>query len=185
MIIIFCFFSFCITLYHTFSCPSLPTLLSLLHENLHVKTGRISNITHFTKESLNLPLVLPVSYVHLTFTPTQRPNHSSLGFVDLHPPSDPIQLIREGKIIDHDVRYRGHVFLGMNGTTHVVIIERLTSVHDGVYEIRDGDGNLVSSTSVHVIGESWHISVSITFLISIQVSLLHHSLFLIRSLCEF
>ncbi|XP_016895042.1 uncharacterized protein LOC103390976 isoform X2 [Cynoglossus semilaevis] len=124
---------------------------NVLSRSILTVHGRISNITHFTKESLNLPLVLPVSYVHLTFTPTQRPNHSSLGFVDLHPPSDPIQLIREGKIIDHDVRYRGHVFLGMNGTTHVVIIERLTSVHDGVYEIRDGDGNLVSSTSVHVI----------------------------------
>lgn len=120
---------------------------------LHVQPGRSFNVTRFTKESLNLPLYLPVSYAHLIFTPTRYPDESSLGPFDPKPPRSPVHLMREGQISDHDLRYRGLVSLGRNGTVNEVIIARLTSRHDGVYEIRDGDGNLVSSTLLQVIGE--------------------------------
>lgn len=120
---------------------------------LHVKAGRSFNVTRFTKESLNLPLFLPVHHAHLIFTPARYPDESSLGPFDPKPPRGPVQLIREGHITDHDMRYRGLISLGRNGTLNEVVIMRLTSRHDGLYEIRDGDGNLVSSTLLQVIGE--------------------------------
>lgn len=55
--------------------------------------------------------------------------------------------------MDHDLRYRGIVSLSRNGSVNEVVILRLTSRHDGLYEVRDGDGNLVSSTYLHMIGE--------------------------------
>lgn len=116
--------------------------------------GHSFNITRLTKESLNLPLFLPVPHAHLIFTPTRYPDESSLGPFDPKPPRGPVQLIREGQITDHDLRYRGLISVGRNGSIYEVVIARLTSRHDGVYEIRDGDGNLVSSTFVQVIGES-------------------------------
>lgn len=38
-----------------------------------------------------------------------------------------------------------------------VVIARLTSRHDGVYEVKDRDGNLVSSTFLQVIGKCCEI----------------------------
>lgn len=120
---------------------------------LHMHAGHSFNVTRFTKESLNLPLFLPVPHAHLIFTPTRYPDESSLGPFDPKPPRGPVQLIREGQITDHDMRYRGLISLGRNGTVNEVVIARLTSRHNGLYEIRDGDGNLVSSTILQVIGE--------------------------------
>lgn len=132
---------------------SLCTPLSVL-TILPVQPGRSFNVTRFTKESLNLPLYVPVHYAHLFFTPTQYPDESSLGPFDPKPPRSPVHLMHEGKITsDHDLRYRGLVSLGRNGTVNEVIIARLSSRHNGVYEIRDGDGNLVSSTFLQVIGQ--------------------------------
>ncbi|XP_041800506.1 uncharacterized protein LOC121611860 [Chelmon rostratus] len=119
--------------------------------------GHSFNVTRFTKESLNLPLFLPIPHTHLIFTPTRYPDESSLGPFDPKPPRGPVQLIREGQITDLDMRYRGLISVGRNGTINEVVIARLTSRHDGVYEIRDGDGNLVSSTMLQVIekGGRW------------------------------
>lgn len=114
--------------------------------------GHSFNVTRFTKESLNLPLFLPVPHAHLIFTPTRFPDESSLGPFDPKPPRGPVQLIRGGHITDHDMRYRGLISLGRSGRAEVIIV-RLTSRHDGVYEIRDVVGNLVSSTWLQVIGE--------------------------------
>lgn len=122
----------------------------LSHSTLTVR-GHAFNVTRFTKESLNLPLFLPVPHAHLIFTPTRHSDESSLGPFDTKPPRGPVQLIREGQITDHDMRYRGLISLGRNGSINEVVIVRLTSRHDGVYEIRDGDGNLVSSTLLQVI----------------------------------
>lgn len=124
--------------------------------------GHSFNVTRFTKESLNLPLFLPIPHAHLIFIPTRSPDDSSLGPFDPKPPRGPVQLIREGHITDYDMRYRGLISLGRNGTVNEVVIGRLTSRHDGVYEIRDEDGNLVSSTLLQVIGECqrvWIFSV--------------------------
>lgn len=118
-----------------------------------VQPGRSFNVTRFTKESLNLPLFLPVPHAHLIFTPSRYPDDSSLGPFDPKLPRGSVQLIRKGQIMDHDLRYRGLISLGRNGTISEVVIARLSSRHDGVYEIRDGDGNLVSSTLLQVIGE--------------------------------
>lgn len=127
-----------------------PLFFSLI---LHIDAGRAFNVTRFTKESLNLPLFLPVPHTHLIFTPARQTDESSLGPFDPRPPSGPVQLIREGQIMDHDMRYRGLISLVRNGTIMEVVIMRLTSRHEGVYEIRDKDGNLVSSTSLQVVGE--------------------------------
>ncbi|KAM4732410.1 uncharacterized protein FYW61_008177 isoform 2-T2 [Anableps anableps] len=113
--------------------------------------GYSFNITRFTKESLNIPLFLPVHHAHLIFTPSRIPDESSLGPFDPKPPRGPIQLLREGQIMDHDLRYRGIISLIRNGSVHEVLITRLASRDDGLYEIRDGDGNIVSSTYLHVI----------------------------------
>ncbi|XP_034086648.1 uncharacterized protein LOC117555788 isoform X3 [Gymnodraco acuticeps] len=128
--------------------------------------GRSLNVTRFSKESLNLPLFLPVPHARLIFTPTRYPDESSLRPYDPKPPRGPVQLIREGLITDHDMRYRGLVSLGRNGTLNEVVIMRLSARHDGLYEIRDEDGNLVSSTWLQVIekGGRWR-----TFLKSITV----------------
>ncbi|MEQ2161995.1 hypothetical protein GOODEAATRI_015418, partial [Goodea atripinnis] len=113
--------------------------------------GYSFNITRFTKESLNLPLFLPVHHAHLIFTPSRISDESSLGPFDPKPPRGPIQLLREGQITDHDLGYRGIISVIRNGSIHEVVITRLTSHHDGLYEIRDGNGNIVSSTYLHMI----------------------------------
>ncbi|XP_038555447.1 uncharacterized protein LOC119888791 isoform X1 [Micropterus salmoides] len=145
--------------------------------------GRSFNVTRFTKESLNLPLFLPVHHAHLIFTPARYPDESSLGPFDPKPPRGPVQLIREGHITDHDMRYRGLISLGRNGTLNEVVIMRLTSRHDGLYEIRDGDGNLVSSTLLQVIerGGRWRsLLKSITVPSGMFVSLAGFILFMKR-----
>lgn len=117
----------------------------------YVDAGHSFIITRFTKESLNLPLFLPVPDTQLIFSPTPHPDESSLG------PDDPkphVQLIRDGHITNSDMRYRSLISIGRNGSIDEVVIVRLTLRHDGVYEIRDRDGNLVSSTTLQVIGES-------------------------------
>ncbi|XP_029296813.1 uncharacterized protein LOC115014245 isoform X2 [Cottoperca gobio] len=145
--------------------------------------GRSFNVTRFTKESLNLPLFLPVPHARLIFTPTRYPDESSLGSFDPKPPRGPVQLIREGHITDHDMRYRGLISLGRNGTINEVVIVRLTSRHDGLYEIRDGDGNLVSATWLQVIekGGRWRALLkSITVPSGMFVSLAGFLLFMKR-----
>ncbi|XP_040904320.1 uncharacterized protein LOC121188574 [Toxotes jaculatrix] len=154
----------------------------LSHSTLTVR-GHSFNVTRFAKESLNLPLFLPVPHVHLIFTPSRYPDESSLGPFDPRPPRGPVQLIREGQITDHDMRYRGLISLGRNGTINEVVIARLTSRHDGVYEIRDGGGNLVSSTFLQVIekGARWRALLkSITVPSGMFVSLAGFILFLKR-----
>lgn len=116
----------------------------------YVDAGHSFNVTRFTKESLNLPLFLPVPHTHLIFFPTRRPDESSPGFFD---PKPYVQLISDGYITDNDMRYRGLISIGRNGSVNEVVIARLTSANEGVYEIRDRDGNLVSSTILQVIGE--------------------------------
>ncbi|KAM3612560.1 uncharacterized protein V6R79_010336 [Siganus canaliculatus] len=145
--------------------------------------GHSFNVTRFTKESLNLPLFVPIPHAHLIFTPTRYPDESSLGHFDPKPPSGPVQLLREGHITDHDMRYRGLISLGKNGTINEVVITRLTLRHVGVYEIRDGNGNLVSSTSVQVIerGGRWRALLkSITVPSGMFVSLAGFILFMKR-----
>ncbi|XP_076595584.1 uncharacterized protein LOC143326017 isoform X1 [Chaetodon auriga] len=145
--------------------------------------GHSFNVTRFTKESLNLPLFLPIPHTHLIFTPTRYPDESSLGPFDPKPPRGPVQLIHEGQITDHDMRYRGLISLGRNGTINEVVIGRLTSRHDGVYEIRDRDGNLVSSTLLQVIekGGRWRALLkSITVPSGMFVSLAGFILFMKR-----
>ncbi|XP_062249169.1 uncharacterized protein LOC133958416 isoform X3 [Platichthys flesus] len=121
--------------------------------------GHSFNVTRFSKETLNLPLFLPVNHTHLNFTPTRYPNESSMGPLDPKHPRRPVQLIRKGQISDYDVRYRGLISLGRKGTINEVFIRRLSPRHDGLYEIRDGDGNLVSSTLLKVIekGDIWEV----------------------------
>ncbi|XP_060903931.1 uncharacterized protein LOC132981849 isoform X2 [Labrus mixtus] len=145
--------------------------------------GHSFNVTRFTRESLNLPLFLPVPHAHLIFTPHRYPDESSLGPFDPKPPRGPVQLIREGHITDYDMRYRGLISLGRNGSINEVVIARLTSRHDGVYEIRDGDGNLVSSTMLQVIekGGRWRALLkSITVPSGMLVSLAGFLLFMRR-----
>ncbi|KAG7517874.1 hypothetical protein JOB18_018627 [Solea senegalensis] len=110
--------------------------------------GHSFKVTRFTKESLNLPLFLPINHVHLTFTPTRHPNQSTLGHFDPKPPSGTVHLINGGQIMEENMQ----ISLGRNGTTNEIIIAKLTSVHDGIYEIRDIKGNLVSSTILQVTG---------------------------------
>ncbi|XP_056294994.1 uncharacterized protein LOC130209398 isoform X2 [Pseudoliparis swirei] len=142
----------------------------VLSRNTLTVRGHSFNVTRFTKESLNLPLFLPVPHAHLIFTPTRFPDESSLGPFDPKPPRGPVQLIRGGHITDHDMRYRGLISLGRSGRAEVIIV-RLTSRHDGVYEIRDVVGNLVSSTWLQVIekGSRWR-----SLLKSITVPADHH-----------
>nr|XP_046263037.1 uncharacterized protein LOC124068678 isoform X2 [Scatophagus argus] len=145
--------------------------------------GHSFNITRFTKESLNLPLFLPVPHTHLTFTPSRYPDKSSPDPFDPKPPHDPVQLIRGGQIMDHDLRYRGLISLGRNSTMNEVVIASLTSRHDGVYEIRDENGNLVSSTLLQVIekGGRWRALLkSITVPSGMFVSLAGFILFMKR-----
>ncbi|CAI5652068.1 unnamed protein product [Oreochromis niloticus] len=146
--------------------------------------GHSFNITRFTKESIILPLFLPLPHAHLIFTPGQFPDESSLGPFDPKPPRGPVQLIREGQITDHDLRYRGIISLSRNGSIYEVVIARLTSRHDGLYEVKDRNGNLVSSTYLHVIdkrGGSWRALLkSVTVPSGMFVSLAGFILFMKR-----
>lgn len=114
--------------------------------------GHNFNVTRFFKESLNLPLFLPVPHVQLIFTPSLHlSNPSNVPLESRY--SRPVQLIRDGQIVDQDPRYWGLLSLGRNWTVNEVVITRLSAKHDGMYEIRDQGGNLVSSTILHVVGE--------------------------------
>ncbi|XP_072295707.1 uncharacterized protein [Eucyclogobius newberryi] len=145
--------------------------------------GHFFNVTRFTKESLNLPLFLPVPHAHLIFTPARYPDESSLGPFDPKPPRGPVQLVREGQITDQDMRYRGLISLGRNGSKDEVVIARLTSRHDGTYEVKDKGGNLVSTTWLQVIekGGRWRaIFKSISVPSGMFVSLAGFILFMKR-----
>uniref|UniRef100_UPI003AAE588B uncharacterized protein n=1 Tax=Centroberyx gerrardi TaxID=166262 RepID=UPI003AAE588B len=117
-----------------------------------------------------------------------RPGREREGPVPQHPhcpgpPRGPVQLIREGQVMDHDMRYRGLVSLGRNGSVTEVVIARLTARHDGTYDIRDRDGNLVSSTSLQVIDKAgkWRaVLKSITVPSGMFVSLAGFILFMKR-----
>nr|XP_020480108.1 uncharacterized protein LOC109974311 isoform X2 [Monopterus albus] len=155
----------------------------VLSRSILTVRGHSFNVTRFTKESLNLPLFLPIPHAHLIFTPIRHHDESSLGPFDPKHPRGPVQLMREGQITDHDMRYRGLISLGRNGTINEVVIARLTSKHDGVYEIRDGSGNLVSSTFLQVIekGGRWRALLkSITVPSGMFVSLAGFILFMKR-----
>lgn len=105
---------------------------------------------HFSrliKESINLPL--PVSHGILTFIPTKYYDES-----DSMPHYGPAQLIYHGKITNSDVRYRDLISFRGNGSNKEVIIVGLKSSHSGIYELRDRNDNLVSSTVLQVAGES-------------------------------
>ncbi|XP_036825635.1 uncharacterized protein LOC110504917 isoform X1 [Oncorhynchus mykiss] len=115
--------------------------------------GHTFNVTRYFKESLNLPLFLPVPHVHLIFTPSLHPSNPSNVPLDSRY-SRPVQLIRDGHIVDQDSRYWGLISLGRNRTVNEVVITRLSAKHDGMYEIRDQDGNLVSSTVLHVVDKT-------------------------------
>lgn len=110
------------------------------------------NFTRLIKQSISLPL--PVSHGSLTFIPTQYPKTTSRYQSDHRPYYGPVQLIREGKITDSDLRYKGLISYRVDGSNKEVVIGSLTPRHSGVYEIRDKDGNLVSSTVLQVSGES-------------------------------
>lgn len=110
------------------------------------------NFTRFSKQSISLPL--PVSHGNLTFIPTQHPKKTSFDKYNPRPYYGPVQLIHGGKITDSDLRYKGLISFRMDGSTKKVVIVSLTPRHSGVYEIRDKDGNLVSSTVLQVGGES-------------------------------
>ncbi|XP_029021297.1 uncharacterized protein LOC114864581 isoform X2 [Betta splendens] len=156
---------------------------NVLSHRLLIVRGHSFNVTRFTKESLNLPLFLPIPHVHLIFIPTRHPDEYSAGPFDPKPPRGAVQLIREGHITDYDMRYRGLISLGRNGSLNEVVISRLTSRHDGVYEIRDDDGNLVSSTLLQVIekGGRWRALLkSITVPSGMFVSLAGFILFMKR-----
>ncbi|XP_056133201.1 uncharacterized protein LOC130110204 [Lampris incognitus] len=112
--------------------------------------GHIFNVTRFTKESLNIPLFILLHQFHLIFTPARDPDQSTLGPFGSRPPLGPVELIQNGQVLDRDMRYRGLVSLGRNGNATEVVIARLNSRHDGWYDIRDLNYNLVSSTSLHV-----------------------------------
>ncbi|XP_046878838.1 uncharacterized protein LOC124469526 [Hypomesus transpacificus] len=60
-------------------------------------------------------------------------------------------LMRDGQIVEQDARYRSLISVNRNGGVDEVVISRLSARHDGLYEIRDREGNLVSSTALHVI----------------------------------
>ncbi|XP_011608972.2 uncharacterized protein [Takifugu rubripes] len=106
------------------------------------------NFTRLIKQSMSLPL--PVSHGNLIFIPTQYPKTTSLDESDPGPYYGPVQLIREGKITDSDLRYKGLISFRVDGSKKEVVIVSLTPGHSGVYEIRDKDGNLVSSTVLQV-----------------------------------
>ncbi|XP_024138634.1 uncharacterized protein LOC112153003 isoform X1 [Oryzias melastigma] len=146
--------------------------------------GHSFNITRFTKESLSLPLFLPVHHAHLIFTPGHLPDESSMGPFDPKPPRGPVQLLRDGHINDHDLRYRGLISLNRNGSVNEVVITRLTPRHDGLYEVRDKSGNLVSATYLHIIerrGGTWRALLkSITVPSGMFVSLAGFILFMKR-----
>ncbi|XP_077466324.1 uncharacterized protein LOC144082790 isoform X2 [Stigmatopora argus] len=141
--------------------------------------GYTFNVTRYTKESLKLALFLPTPRAYLIFTPAR---HSDESF-ESRPPRGPVQLMRQGHITDHDARYRGLVTLGGNGSVHEVVVARLSSRHDGVYEIRDDNGNLVSTTLLQVIerGGKWRALLkSITVPSGMFVSLAGFILFMKR-----
>lgn len=101
---------------------------------------------------MNLPL--PVPRGSLKFTPQKYVEDPTLNQSDPRPHQGPALLIHEGKILNSDLRYRGLISFRGNGSNKEVVIESLNLGHRGLYEIRDEEGNLVSSTMLEVFGES-------------------------------
>ncbi|KAJ3587758.1 hypothetical protein NHX12_011355 [Muraenolepis orangiensis] len=114
------------------------------HTRLTIQ-GHAFNVTRFTKESVSLPLFLPVHDVMLTFSPAQSPD-------DPRPRRGPVQLVRDGQVLDNDFHFLNRVSVDVGyGQPSGVIISGLSTKHAGVYYIRDHGGHLVSSTILNVI----------------------------------
>ncbi|KAG7275750.1 hypothetical protein CRUP_009853 [Coryphaenoides rupestris] len=107
--------------------------------------GHSFTVTRLTRESVSLLLFVAVHNASLTFTPW-APD-------DGEPRSrgSPVRLIRDGRVLDTDVRFLHRVSVeeAAYGSPPEVVITGLSVKHAGVYDVRDGDGNLVSSTVLH------------------------------------
>ncbi|CAL8263989.1 unnamed protein product [Lota lota] len=114
----------------------------LISRSRLIVRGHTSNVTRFTKESVNFPLFVPAHNATLTFTPTRSPD-------DPRPRRDPMQLVRDGWVVGNDINFLNRV--AVYGSDNEVVITGLSTKHTGVYDIRDRDGHLVSSTSLNVI----------------------------------
>ncbi|XP_056456670.1 uncharacterized protein LOC130390632 [Gadus chalcogrammus] len=143
---------------------------SLMSHSRLIVQGHTSNVTRFTKEFVNLPLFVPAHNATLTFTPTRSPD-------DPRPHRDPVQLVRHGLVVGIDADFQNRV--SVYGSDDEVVITGLSPKHTGVYDIRDREGNLVSSTSLYVIEKMTKLrAIMKSFVIPTGMILLLASLFL-------
>ncbi|XP_018610433.1 uncharacterized protein LOC108935927 isoform X1 [Scleropages formosus] len=103
------------------------------------------SFTYFTGESLILPLFLPFSKAHLSFIPSSTSSHSFAGH------RATVLLVRDGQVVTKEERYKGQLTLAQVDDANEIVIAQLRLEDSGVYEIRDREGNLVSSTWLEVV----------------------------------
>ncbi|XP_023653185.1 uncharacterized protein [Paramormyrops kingsleyae] len=118
-------------------------LLSTVH--LIVEEHGFS-FTYFTGDSLILPLFLPYSKTHLSFIPS----YSSSSYVSITD-RPAVLLVRGGEVVATAERYRWQLMPARVGQSDEIVIEQLRLDNTGVYEVRDTEGNLVSSTWLEVV----------------------------------
>ncbi|XP_026886285.2 uncharacterized protein LOC113590371 [Electrophorus electricus] len=97
------------------------------------------NLTLSSKESLFVQLWGLVPGARLFFSPTLRAI-----------PTTPSVVFRDGGIVDSESHYRGRLSLLRNDTGVYVVISALSGKDDGIYELWDAKGNLVSRTVITV-----------------------------------
>ncbi|KAL2088271.1 hypothetical protein ACEWY4_015170 [Coilia grayii] len=107
-----------------------------------------SNRTLFLKESLFIRLYAPLTEAKLRLTPAP----SSFSSSSFSPSSrSPSVLLRDGQIVEEGVWQSGRLSVEWNSTATYFVVAALGEKDSGTYEVRDAQGNLVSTDIVRVV----------------------------------
>ncbi|XP_063044358.1 protein SON-like [Engraulis encrasicolus] len=109
-----------------------------------VVTAHWANRTVFFKESLYIRLHVPLDQAKLHVTPAP----TSIAFSASS--RSPSVLLREGEILEEGM-WRGRLSLDWNITGQYFVVVSLGERDSGTYEVRDTEGNLVSTDIVRVV----------------------------------
>ncbi|XP_048119674.1 uncharacterized protein LOC125307657 [Alosa alosa] len=100
-----------------------------------------SNITAFNKESLYIRLYTPLRQAQLRLMPDHSSSRSHSSTT----------LLRDGEIVEERLWHRGRLSLEQNRTGLYFVMAGLSEKDNGIYEMHDGQGNLVSTNIVRVV----------------------------------
>ncbi|XP_062405918.1 uncharacterized protein LOC134096185 [Sardina pilchardus] len=104
-------------------------------------TAHWSNITAFNKEPLYIRVYTPLREAQLRLVPDHPSSRSRSATT----------LLQDGQIVEEAPWHRGRLSLEQNRTGLYFVMAGVSEKDNGIYEMRDGQGNLVSTNIVRVV----------------------------------